>query len=340
MARMKVAQITQPGRDFEIVERDIPEPGERQVRIKVGACGICHGDSDIKEGHLPFAIDYPRVLGHEVVGYIDKVGGAVTAWKKGQRVGVGWQGGLCFQCEPCRTGDFANCLNPQITGLTYDGGFGEYMIAYQEGLAKVPDEFTGIEAAPLLCAGITTYNSLRHAGAHAGDLVAILGVGGLGHLAIQYANKLGFNTVAIARGKESEKLASQLGAHHYIDSNETDPANSLKELGGAKVILATAPSSKAISNIINGLGANGKLVLIAFTADPIEFAPAQLLMGKKSIIGWYSGHAKDSEDALEFSKLAGIRPMVETFPLEFVNEAYERMFHGKPKFRVVLQMGN
>lgn len=339
MATMKAAQVTEVGKDLDVVEREIPEPGEGQVRVRVEACGICHGDAVAKYGWWPHPLSYPRVPGHEVVGRIDKVGPGVGVWKEGDRVGVGWQGGFCFECAPCRSGDFTNCVRPDITGITYDGGFAEYMIAFEEGLARMPAELDRLQAGPLMCAGLTTYNSLRNSGAGAGELVAIQGVGGLGHLAIQYARKLGFHTVAVSRGKDSEALALELGADLYIDSSSSDAARELLAMGGAKVILATAPSSKAISSILDGLGPNGKLVLIAQTTEPIEVNSLQLLMGRKSILGWYSGHAKDSEETLEFSKRAGVRVMAEEYPLEKVNEAFEKMMNGKPRFRVVLDMG-
>ena len=328
MATMKAAQVTEVGKDLDVVEREIPEPGEGQVRVRVEACGICHGDAVAKYGWWPHPLDYPRVPGHEVVGRIDKVGPGVGVWKEGDRVGVGWQGGFCFECAPCRSGDFTNCVRPDITGITYDGGFAEYMIAFEEGLARMPAELDRLQAGPLMCAGLTTYNSLRNSGAGAGELVAIQG-----------ARKMGFHTVAVSRGKDSEALALELGADLYIDSSSSDAARELLAMGGAKVILATAPSSKAISSILDGLGPNGKLVLIAQTTEPIEVNSLQLLMGRKSILGWYSGHAKDSEETLEFSKRAGVRVMAEEYPLEKVNEAFEKMMNGKPRFRVVLDMG-
>ena len=338
MATMKAAQVTEKGKDFDIVEREIPEPGEGQVRVKVEACGICHGDAVAKYGWWPEPIDYPRVPGHEVVGRIDKVGAGVGRWKAGDKVGIGWQGGYCSECGPCRRGDFANCVRPDITGLTYDGGFAEYMIAFEEGLAAVPEDLPGIQAGPLMCAGLTTFNSLRNSGAGPGDIVAVQGIGGLGHLAIQYAHKLGFYTVAVSRGKDGEALALGLGADRYIDSAAADAAKALRALGGAKAIMATAPNSKAISAILDGLGPNGKLVLIAQTEEPIEVNSLQLLVGRKSILGWYSGYAKDSEETLAFSRLAGVKAMVEEFPFERVNEAFDKMMNGKPRFKVVLRM--
>jgi propanol-preferring alcohol dehydrogenase len=333
---MRAAQITEQGKDFNIMERGIPEPGEGQVRVE--ACGICHGDTITKFGWWPRPIEYPRVPGHEVVGCIDKVGVGVGAWKEGGRVCIGWQGGFCFECDPCRSGDFTNCVRPDITGITYDGGFAEYLITFEEGLARAPEELAGEEAGPLVCAGLTTFNSLRNSGARPGEVVAVQGVGGLGHLALQYSKKLGFYTVTVSRGKDSEKLAIELGADRYIDSSAADPVEELRAMGGAKAILATTPSGKAISAILDGLAVNGKLILIAQTVEPIEVNTIQLIVGRKSILGWYSGHAKDSEETLEFSIRTGVRVMAESYPLERVNEAFEKMMNGKPRFRVVLHM--
>ena len=337
MAPMKAAQISKPGGDFEIVEREIPNPNAGEVRIKVQACGICHSDVLTKEGAWP-GIQYPRVPGHEIAGVIDEVGAGVTAWKKGQRVGVGWHGGQDNTCASCRKGDFRNCRNLKIPGISYDGGYQQYMIAPIEALAAIPAGLSDVEAAPLLCAGITTYNSLRHAGAMPGDLVAVQGVGGLGHLGIQFANKFGYKVAAIGRGLENAALAKKLGAHIYIDSKATNAAKALQELGGAQVILATAPSSKAMSELIDGLGTNGKLVVIGATFDPIEVTPIQLISGTKSIVGWAAGTPADSEDTLRFSELTGVRPMIETYPLEKAAEGYARMMSGNAQFRVVLTM--
>jgi len=337
MPKMKVVQVSKAGGNFELVERNIPEPGRNQVRIKVEACGICHSDAVVKEGYWP-GIQYPRVPGHEIAGRIDAVGADVTNWKPGQRVGVGWHGGHDFTCLQCRRGDFINCANEKWTGISYDGGYAEYMIAPWEAVASVPDSLDPVEAAPLLCAGITTFNALRHSGAVPGDLVAILGVGGLGHLGIQFANKFGYQVVGISRGKESEALARKLGAHSYIDSSATDAAAELKKLGGARVILSTAPSGKAVASLVDGLGANGTLMVIGAGPDPIDVQTATLIFGNKELKGWASGVAPDSEDTLRFAAYTGVRPMIEKFPLDKVNQAYNRMTSGKARFRVVLTM--
>jgi D-arabinose 1-dehydrogenase-like Zn-dependent alcohol dehydrogenase len=334
---MKAAQIPKPGADFEVVEREIPKPGAGQVVIKVQACGICHSDVLTKEGMWP-GIEYPRVPGHEVVGIIDNVGAGVSAWKLGQRVGVGWHGGQDNTCLFCRRGDFKNCRNVKIPGISYDGGYQEYMVAPVEALAAIPESLDAAEAAPLLCAGLTTYNSLRHSGALPGDLVAVQGVGGLGHLGIQYANKFGYKVAAIGRGSENAALAQKLGASVYIDSKATNAAEELLKLGGAQVILATAPSSKAMSQLIDGLAPNGKLMVIGATFDPIEVTPAQLIVGSRAVQGWSAGTPADSEDTLHFSELSGVRPMIETYPLEKAAEGYARMLSGDAKFRVVLTM--
>ena len=337
VATMKVAQIAKPGAGFEVVEREIPKPGAGQVRIKVQACGVCHSDVLTVEGAWP-GIEYPRVPGHEVAGIIDEVGEGVTGWKQGQRVGVGWHGGHDNTCSECRRGDFGNCKNMLIAGVSYDGGYQEYMVAPVEGLAAIPDSLSDAEAAPLLCAGITTYNALRHSGALPGDLVAVQGIGGLGHLGVQFANKFGYKVAAIGRGPENEALAKKLGAAVYIDSKATNAAEELQKLGGAKVILATAPSSKSMSELIDGLGPNGKFVVVGASFDPIEVTPVQLIVGQKTIQGWASGTPADSEDTLRFSELTGVRPMIETYPLEQAAEAYARMMSGKAEFRVVLTM--
>jgi D-arabinose 1-dehydrogenase-like Zn-dependent alcohol dehydrogenase len=337
VATMKVAQIAKPGAGFEVVEREIPKPGAGQVRIKVQACGVCHSDVLTVEGAWP-GIEYPRVPGHEVAGIIDEVGEGVTGWKQGQRVGVGWHGGHDNTCSECRRGDFGNCKNMLIAGVSYDGGYQEYMVAPVEGLAAIPDSLSDVEAAPLLCAGITTYNALRHSGALPGDLVAVQGIGGLGHLGVQFANKFGYKVAAIGRGPENEALAKKLGAAVYIDSKATNAAEELQKLGGAKVILATAPSSKSMSELIDGLGPNGKFVVVGASFDPIEVTPVQLIVGQKTIQGWASGTPADSEDTLRFSELTGVRPMIETYPLEQAAEAYARMMSGKAEFRVVLTM--
>jgi D-arabinose 1-dehydrogenase-like Zn-dependent alcohol dehydrogenase len=334
---MKAAQITKPGGEFEIVEREIPKPGVRQVRIKVQACGVCHSDALTKDGAWP-GIQYPRVPGHEVAGVIDELGAEVSAWKVGQRAGVGWHGGQDGTCRSCRRGDFRNCQNLKIPGISYDGGYQQYMVAPIEALVPIPESLSAVEAAPLLCAGITTYNALRHSGAMPGDLVAVEGVGGLGHLGVQFANKFGYKVVAIGYGSETADLAKKLGASVYIDSKATNAAEELQKLGGAQVILATAPSSKAMSELINGLGPNGKLIVIGVTFDPIEVAPVQLITGSRTIQGWAAGTPADSEDTLHFSELTGVRPMIETYPLEKAAEGYARMLSGHARFRVVLTM--
>ena len=337
IATMQVAQISKPGAGFQIVEREIPIPRAGEVRIKVQACGICHSDVLTVEGALA-GIQYPRVPGHEVAGIIDEVGAGVTAWKKGQRVGVGWHGGQDNTCTECRRGDFRNCRNEKIAGISYDGGYQQYMVAPIEALVSIPDSLKDAEAAPLLCAGITTYNALRHSGAFPGDLVAVQGIGGLGHLGVQFANKFGYKVAAIGRGPENAALAKKLGASVYIDSNATPPAQALQKLGGAKVILATAPSSKAMSELIDGLAPNGKFIVVGATFDPIEVTPPQLIFGSKTIQGWAAGTPADSEDTLRFAELSGVRPMIETYPLEKAAEAYARMMSGKAEFRVVITM--
>ena len=337
VAPMKVAQISKAGADFEIVEREIPKPGVGHVLIKVQACGVCHSDVFTKEGYWP-GIQYPRVPGHEVAGIIDELGAGVSEWKKGQRVGVGWHGGHDGTCLACRRGDFGNCQNLKIAGISYDGGYQQYMVAPVEALTTMPESLSDAEAAPLLCAGITTFNALRHSGAMPGDLVAVLGIGGLGHLGIQFANKFGYKVAAIGRGSENAELAKKLGANLYIDNKVTNAAEALQKLGGAQVILATAPSSKAMSEVINGLGPNGKLIVVGAAFDPIEVTPVQLISGSKSIQGWASGTAADAEDTLRFAELSGVRPMIETYPLEKAAEAYARMMSGKAQFRVVLTM--
>ena len=337
VTQMKVAQISKPGAGFQIVERAIPEPGAGQVRIKVQACGVCHSDVLTVEGGWP-GIEYPRIPGHEVAGVIDEVGEGVSAWKKGQRVGVGWHGGHDNTCRECRRGDFRNCQNQKIAGISYDGGYQEYMVAPVEALAPIPDTLSDTDAAPLLCAGITTYNALRHSGAFPGDLVAVQGIGGLGHLGVQWANKFGYKVAAIGRGAENAPLAKKLGASVYIDSKATNAAKALQDLGGARVVLATAPNSKAMSELIDGLGPNGKLIVVGATFDPIEVTPLQLIGGSKTIQGWAAGTPADSEDTLRFAELSGVRPMIETYPLEKAAEAYARMMSGNAQFRVVLTM--
>jgi len=337
MASMKAMQVPEPGADFEPVETEIPSPSEDEVLINVQACGICHSDAFVKDGLMP-GIEYPRTPGHEVIGTIEEVGSDVTSWNEGQRVGVGWHGGHCYECEACRNGDFINCENAQITGIHFDGGYAEYMTAPQNALAGIPEELDSSEAAPLLCAGITTFNALRNSDLEPGDVVAVQGIGGLGHLGVQYANKFGCKVVALSRGTEKEELAYGLGAHEYIDTEANDPAEELQALGGADVILATAPNSDAISSVVNGLGRNGTVMVVGATTEPIEVAPMQLIMGRKSITGWPSGDAKDSEDTLDFSAMTNITPKIETFPLEEANEAYDRMINNEARFRVVLEM--
>ena len=337
MAKMKAVQVPKAGGDFEIVEREIPQPGPRQVRIKVQACGVCHSDVLTKEGGWP-GIQYPRVPGHEIAGVIDEAGAGVTNWKKGQRVGVGWHGGQDGTCLQCRRGDFGNCVNLEVCGIAYDGGYQEYMVAPVEALANMPESLDAAEAGPLMCAGVTTFNALRHSGALPSDLVAVQGVGGLGHLGIQFAQKFGYRVVAIGRGPENAALAKKLGAQVYIDSGAMDAAAELQKLGGARVILATAPSSKAMSALSNGLGANGRLMVVGATMDPIEVTPLQLIQGMRSLQGWASGIPTDSEDTLRFAEISGVRPMIEKFPLEKAAEAYARMMSGKAQFRAVLTM--
>lgn len=335
MPRMKAAQVAEPNAALEVVERDVPDPKPRQVRIKVQACGVCHSDMFTVAGAFP-GIQYPRVPGHEVVGVIDAIGADVPDWKPGMRVGVGWHGGHCGHCTSCRRGDFITCVRGQIPGISYDGGYAEYMIAPFEALASIPDDLKAEEAAPLLCAGITTFNALRHSGARAGDLVAILGIGGLGHLGVQFAAKMGFKTVAIARGADKGPLAKQLGAHRYIDSTAQNAAEELAKLGGAKVILATVTDAKSMSTVVPGLGIGGKLVVVGASGEPIEVPPLLLIGARRSISGWPSGTAPDSEDTLRFSVLTNVRPMIEIYPLAKAAEAYQRMMSGKARFRVVL----
>ncbi|HEX4487505.1 MAG TPA: alcohol dehydrogenase [Terriglobales bacterium] len=335
---MKVAQISKAGGDFEIVERPIPQPGLGQVRIKVESCGVCHSDALVKEGGWP-GMQYPRVPGHEIAGRIDAVGEHVTNWKAGQRVGVGWHGGHCFVCDPCRRGDFINCKNEKVTGVTIDGGYAEYMVIGAEAVAAMPDELPADEAAPLLCAGITVYNAMRNSIARAGDLVAVQGIGGLGHLGIQYARQMGFRTVAIGRGADKEPLAKKLGAHAYISADSGSAGAELQKLGGARLVVATAPSSKAMSDLVNGLAPNGELLVVGADTAPLSVSPLQLILGRKSVQGWASGTAKDSEDTLMFSALSGVRPMIEKFPLQKAGEAYQHMITGKARFRAVLTIG-
>ncbi len=339
MSKMRVVQVPSPNAPFEIVEREIPEPGDGCVRIKVEACGICHSDSFVKEGLWP-GIEYPRVPGHEVAGIIDAVGAGVAGWTQGQRVGVGWHGGHCGYCDACRRGDFFACqIALQVVGVNYDGGYADYMIAPVETLALIPEELSAVEAGPLMCAGITTFNALRNSGARPGDLVAVLGLGGLGHLGVQFAARMGFKTVAIARGADKEPLAKKLGAHYYIDSQAQDAAAELLKLGGAAVILATVTNGKAMSAVLGGLGANGKFLVLGAADEPLEVPVLLLITGRRSVMGWYSGTSIDSQDTLSFSVLTGVRAMTEVYPLVRVAEAYERMMSGKARFRVVLTTG-
>jgi len=337
MATMRAARIPSPGADFEIITRERAEPGPRQVEIRVAACGVCHSDTFVKGGQFP-GLQLPRVPGHEVIGVIDRIGPGVEGWKPGDRVGVGWHGGHDFVCESCRRGDFMTCRNELISGIGSDGGYAEYMIARIEALARVPAGLSDAEAAPLMCAGITTFNALRHSLARGGDTVAVLGLGGLGHLGVQFASKFGFHTVAIARGEDERPLAQQLGAHEYIDSTKGDTGKRLAALGGAKAVLATAPSARAIEETIAGLAPGGQLMLVGAPPDPLSVQAAALLLPRLSIQGWPSGHAKDSEDTLQFCARFGVRPMIETFPLERVTEAFDRMMSGQVRFRSVLTM--
>lgn len=334
---MRVMEVREPGAPFVLAEREIPEPGPGQVRIKVAACGICHSDDFIKSGGFP-GLQLPRVPGHEVSGTIDAVGDGVSLWKAGDRVGVGWHGGHCFQCEPCRRGHFINCKKGKITGVSHDGGYGEYMISPWEAVARMPDDIDFADAGPLLCAGITTYNALRNSGARAGDTVAIQGIGGLGHLAVQYARQMGFRTVALSRGADKEALAKELGAHIYVDTKAQDAAEALQALGGADLVLCTAPNAEAISAVPGALAARGKVMIVAAAMGSLQINAMTLLSGKQ-IHGWPSGSAIDSEDTMNFSALTGVRPRIETFPLEQANEAFARMMANDARFRVVLTVG-
>jgi D-arabinose 1-dehydrogenase-like Zn-dependent alcohol dehydrogenase len=337
MPKMRAVQVSRPKAPLELVEREIPQPGPGTVRIKVEACGVCHSDSVVVEGSFP-GIEYPRIPGHEIVGTVDAVGPGVTDLTAGQRVGVGWNGGYDGRCDACRRGEFFACRLGLTTGISSDGGYAEYMVARAEAVALFPDGLAPKEAAPLLCAGVTTFNALRNSGARGGDLVAVLGIGGLGHLAVQYAARMGFQTVAIARGPDTEPLAKKLGAARYIDSNARDAAAELRKLGGASIILATAPSAKAMSSVLAGLRPNGKMVAIGVSAEPLEADLATLVLGQRSVAGWYSGVSIDSQDTLAFSQRAEVHSMNEYFPLERAPEAYQRMSSGKARFRAVLTM--
>jgi alcohol dehydrogenase len=338
MRTMKAVQVAQAGGPLEVVEREVPQPPAGHVLIKVQACGICHSDSFTVEGGWP-GLQYPRVPGHEIAGVIDTLGAGVQDWQQGQRVGVGWHGGHCGHCDSCRHGDFVLCKTALVPGISYDGGYAEYMVAPQEALARMPEDLSDVDAAPLLCAGITTFNALRHSGATAGDVVAVLGIGGLGHLGVQFARQMGFVTVAIARGQDKAPLARQLGAHHYVDSQAQNVAETLQALGGARVILSTVTVSKAINDAIGGLGRNGKLIMVGVGNDPVEVPIAQFIMGRNSVQGWPSGTAADSQETLQFSALSGVKPMIEEYPLSQAQQAYDRMMSGKARFRVVLKPG-
>ena len=333
---MRAARITEAGGEFEVVDVDVPEPAADEVRVTVDACGICHSDAYVVEGQWP-GLEYPRVPGHEVAGRVDAVGEDVENWAEGDRVGVGWHGGHCFTCEPCRRGDFISCASAKVTGISYDGGYAEYITAPAEALAAIPDDLDAVDAAPLLCAGITTFNALRNSDARPGDLVAVQGVGGLGHLGIQYAHAAGFETVAVSRGTEKKDLALDLGADHYVDSEATDPAEELQKLGGAKVVLATAPSAGAVESVLGGLGTDGELVAVGIPGEPIDVSIQSLVMGRKGVSGWPSGHARDSQDTLEFSALRDVTPEIETYSLEDAQDAYDRMIDGDARFRVVIE---
>jgi len=338
MNKMRAVQVSKPGGPFELVERDIPQPGPREVRVKVQACGVCHSDTLTKEGHWPGMI-YPRVPGHEIGGVVDSVGADVPRWQVGQRVGIGWLGAYCGYCQSCRRGIFITCANQRVTGITMDGGYQEYMVVPFEGLASIPDEITAVEAGPLMCAGITTFNSMRNSGARAGDTVAVLGVGGLGHLAVQFASKMGFRTIAISRGADKEPLARQLGARLYIDSTTEDPAARLQSLGGARIIVATVTSAQAMAATLGGLSGDGRLLVLGADFAPLPLNTASLIFGRTGVYGWPSGSSIDSEDTMNFSAMTGVRPMIETYPLERAQEAYDRMMSNQARFRVVITTG-
>lgn len=336
--KMKAAQVSKPGGDFELVEREIPQPGPGQVRVKIEACGICNSDALVKEGIWP-GLKYPRVPGHEIAGIVDLLGEGVSEWKKGQRVGIGWHGGHDFVCDQCRRGDFLMCANRKVTGIDHDGGYMEYTIARAETLAAIPDQLPAEEAGPFMCAGVTVFNALRNSGARGGDVVGVHGIGGLGHLGVQYARRMGFHTIAMGRGRDKEALAKELGAHDYIDTDAGDAVAELQKLGGAHVILATAPSAKAMSALIDGLAPRGTLLMVGAPSDPLSVGALPLISGARSITAWASGTARDSQDTLEFSALSGVHPMIEKYPLSRASEAYEQMHSGKVRFRVVLTMG-
>jgi D-arabinose 1-dehydrogenase-like Zn-dependent alcohol dehydrogenase len=335
----RVMQVPAAGGAFQLIQKQFPEPASGQVRIRVQACGVCHSDSLTKLGLWP-GLQYPRVPGHEIAGVVDAVGPDVPLFKSGQRVGLGWHGGHCNYCNPCRRGDFILCENQPISGITYDGGYSDYVIAPANALAFIPSDLADADAAPLLCAGITTFNALRNSGARPGDTVAILGIGGLGHLAVQYAAKAGYRTIAVARGQDKAPLAKQLGAHLYIDSTTQDPVKELQKIGGANVILSTVTSAKALEWTLDGLAPAGKLMIVGAPEEAVTFNPFPLILGRRTVMGWPSGSGMDSEDTLNFSALTGVKPMIETYPLEKAEEAYDRMMSGKARFRVVLTIGN
>ncbi len=331
---MKAMQVTKAGAAFELVEREVPEPAAGQVRVKVEACGICHSDAFVKSGGFPGLV-LPRIPGHEIAGVVDAVGDGVSAWKAGDRVGVGWHGGHCFQCDACRKGLFINCVNGKITGISHDGGYAEFAVVPAESVARIPAELSSVDAGPLLCAGITTYNALRNSGARPGDTVAVQGIGGLGHLAVQYAAKMGFRTVAVSRGSDKEVLARQLGAHEYVDTDKLPAAEGLQKLGGADLVLATAPHSAAIASTVDGLKSRGKLLIVAAPFEPLTVSAFALLSGK-TIAGWPSGSGIDSEEAMSFSALTGVRPRIEVFKLEQAEEAFAKVMENRVRFRAVL----
>jgi len=333
---MRAAVVPEAGGEFEMVEREVPDPGPNEVRVAVEACGICHSDAFVKEGTFP-GVSYPRVPGHEIAGRIDAVGDDVSAWEAGDRVGAGWHGGHCFTCDPCRRGQFLQCENAEVTGLTFDGGYAEYATVPAEALAAIPDDLDAVDAAPLLCAGVTTYNAMRNSDAQPGDLVAVVGVGGLGHLGVQYAHAAGYETVAISRSPDKEPLARELGADHFVNAADTDPAARLQELGGASVVLSTAPASDAIESVVGGLGIGGSVVAVGVPGEPVSVNVQELVGSLGAVEGWGSGHARDSQDTLEFSALREITPEVETYGLEEVDAAYDRMIDNEARFRVVLE---
>jgi D-arabinose 1-dehydrogenase-like Zn-dependent alcohol dehydrogenase len=334
MPTMKAVQVSRANGPFEVVEREVPEPGPGQIRIKVEACGVCHSDAMVKAAAFP-GLQLPRVPGHEIAGRVNAIGPGVIGWKTGERVGVGWHGGHCFRCTACRKGLFINCEQAQLTGVTHDGGVAEYMVSPAEAVARIPEKLTAVEAAPLMCAGVTTYNSLRNSGARAGDIVAVQGIGGLGHLALQYSANMGFRTVAISHGADKEDLARHLGAHEYLDTDKTPAAEGLKKLGGADVILATAPHSAAIASTFDGLKPRGKLLLVAAPFEPLSLSAFSLLSGR-TVAGWPSGSAIDSEETMAFSALTGVRPRTETFRLEQADAALAKVMENRIRFRAVL----